>query len=68
MKQSIAWHQQNLKNRKRSNKRKRDEVGRLRNQLGDSEKQAQKLEVQINEAIRRKKDGFDEERFMKGDL
>jgi hypothetical protein len=66
MKRPIEWHQECLKNFRDSiNKeiRERDEmISRVEMHIFE----LQFYEKQINEAIKKKKDGFDEDKFLKG--
>lgn len=63
-KMPIAWHQKNLETTKAFLKRLEEELYRRQREIGDIKGNIYFLEKQINEAIRQKKDGFDQDKFL----
>ena len=64
MKQSIEWHEDVLKNQKQSLKSDAKRIKDLQDNYARLLSRVLFCEVQIEEAKKRGKDGFDAERFM----
>lgn len=64
MKQSIAWHTEVLRNVTESVRREREELVRRMASLEDSNKRLTFCTMQLSEAIRLKKDGYDSDKFL----
>lgn len=65
MKMPIEWHKENLKNQIIFLNNKIAELHALQNDINRIKEQVAFQEEQIKEAIKRNKDGFDAERFLK---
>jgi phage shock protein A len=64
MKFSIAWHEDSLENQLQFLARSERDLKRLQESVEKLRANTKRLERQIAEAKRRKRDGFDSERFM----
>jgi SMC interacting uncharacterized protein involved in chromosome segregation len=71
MKKPISWHQECFANMKNSLENKKEELNRiqfkLQSDIDKLENEILFLELQINTAIKQKKDGFDKDLFLKKD-
>lgn len=65
MKHSIEWHQECLQNKRASLKRLGCDLEILLTQIEKINKECDLYTIQIREAIKKKKDGFDREKFLK---
>lgn len=65
MKFAIEWHQRCLVNGKKSLEQDKERLKSLKEDIKISEKRISFYEEQINEAIKKGKDGFDSDKFMK---
>ena len=63
MKQTIARHQQNYKNRRRSVEQKENAIQELEKSIGPEKEKLRFYELQIDRAIKEGKESFDEERY-----
>ena len=64
MKMSIEWHKQALENTYNYLEKRKAELERLRADVELSEQRAMFYHVQVHEAEKQGKDGFDDERFI----
>ena len=65
MKKSIAWHKDCLQNKKVFMQRLKIEINRLTVKITEEKDYITFYELQIKEAEKQNKDGFDRERFLK---
>jgi hypothetical protein len=65
MKFPIRWHEDCLKNQRRSNAKKQDELLRLKAEVLKDENETFFYAQQIDAAVAKGKDAFDRDKFMK---
>lgn len=66
MKHPIEWHEECLKNQRKTYEREKDGVRREILRLARAKRDLRHYEAQVQEAKRLKKDGFDSDKFMRG--
>ena len=64
MKMPIEFHEDNLKNRKRNIERMEEDLAVFKLRIACSKKDIDFLSLQVEEAKKQGKDGFDDERFL----
>jgi len=65
MKMSIEWHKESLANTYKSLERKKTQLEQLQKEVDRDLKNANFYHVQVMNAERQGKDGFDSDKFMK---
>lgn len=64
MKCSIAWHEDTFKNRSVTLERKKKQLADLHKEVNEMCQENHFYQLQIHEAKKIKKDGFDQDKFM----